>query len=543
MRRSILLGAAALLAAVACNKEAQAPVSAPEGRQVVVSAQKAADTKVIYQNDAEFCWGKTETIGIGVYKPGDDGYNPWVAPFDLTYGAGTANGKFSATLDEGVEYGYVAVYPYAAENVWVNEMEVYMQPQFDVAEGKLNFYLPPFYRDQQKGTDDIFSARMPMAAKLDMSGDKGSFAFKNVGGLVKVTLTDLPSNARYFKLWAKSGGNLSGMFTMNIDGIGTSTLGEGGHANTVELQLAQGVPADETMELYFPVPCGTFVFGIGVYSDEGIVLEKDGSAQNTISRGTILRMPAISVNDQPVNPTDPGEAGYFLIGEFGSYNWDHDVVLEKVNDDWFVARNIAASPNGQIAFKFRSSTDWNTCSQFGAAMPYAKQVNVLFNLEANSGLNSNIVLAGTGTYDVYFGPLEEQAFILNAGAAFAVPSTVETKPEQPAGTSAWSLIGVIGGTNWNTDFQLQTKDGSKWHFLKDVNITGEFKFRKDNAWGTNLGSGVSNPETITTGTVYTNLAANGGNFKLSAAGNYDVYLYPDGNSMYVVSAGGAAPAE
>ena len=57
MRRSILLGAAALLAAVACNKEAQAPVSAPEGRQVVVSAQKAADTKVIYQNDAEFCWG------------------------------------------------------------------------------------------------------------------------------------------------------------------------------------------------------------------------------------------------------------------------------------------------------------------------------------------------------------------------------------------------------------------------------------------------------------------------------------------------------
>lgn len=448
MRRSILLGAAALLAAVACNKEAQAPVSAPEGRQVVVSAQKAADTKVIYQNDAEFCWGKTETIGIGVYKPGDDGYNPWVAPFDLTDGAGTANGKFSATLDEGVEYGYVAVYPYAAENVWVNEMEVYMQPQFDVAEGKLNFYLPPFYRDQQKGADDIFSARMPMAAKLDMSGDKGSFAFKNVGGLVKVTLTDLPSNARYFKLWAKSGGNLSGMFTMNIDGIGTSTLGEGGHANTVELQLAQGVPADATMELYFPVPCGTFVFGIGVYSDEGIVLEKDGSAQNTISRGTILRMPAISVNDQPVNPTDPGEAGYFLIGEFGSYSWDHDVVLEKVNDDWFVARNIAASPNGQIAFKFRADADWS--SELGAAENYDKELNTKIRMKASP--SSNVVLKGTGSYDVYLSPIEELCFILTAGSSFAVPSNYEQKPAYNPATDV--VVYADNQTSWGSNLRL-----------------------------------------------------------------------------------------
>lgn len=544
MRRSIFLGAVALLAAVACNKEAQAPVAVPEGRQVVVSAQKEQDTKVFYQNDATFCWGKTETIGIYTYSVDpSSSYTPWIAPFSLAEGGGTNHGKFTATLESDIDYGYVAIYPNEPQTVFVDQQEIYMESIYDPDKGELGFFLPPYYRNLEDSQDGIFAARMPMAAKLDMSGDKGSLAFKNVGGLVKVKLTDLPSNARYFKLWAKSGGNISGMFSIKVDDIGTEYLASEGHSNTVELQLAAGAQASSTMELYFPVPCGTFVFGIGVYSDEGIILEKDGSASNTISRGTILRMPAVSVNEQPVNPTDPGEAGYFLIGEFGSYNWDHDVVLEKVNDDWFVARNIAASPNGQIAFKFRSSTDWNTCSQFGAAMPYAKQVNVLFNLEANSGLNSNIVLAGTGTYDVYFGPLEEQAFILNAGAAFAVPSTVETKPELPAGTSAWSLIGVIGGTNWNTDFQLQTKDGSKWHFLKDVNITGAFKFRKDNAWGTNLGSGVSNPETITTGTVYTNLAANGGDFKLSAAGNYDVYLYPEGTSMYVVSAGGAAPAE
>lgn len=538
MKRSIILGAVALLAAVACNKEAQAPVSAPEGRQVVVSAQREADTKVIFENDKDFIWGGTnDVIGMYVYSETDPTYNPWIAPFNLVSGAYSSKATFAGTLGEGVDYGYVAIYPYVQGEV---------MSSFDLAKGVINLYLPPYYTNLSDTPDGLYAARMPMAAKLDMEGDKSSLAFKNIGGLVKVILKDVPSTARYFKLWAKSGGNISGPFSIVPDDIGTGYIGNEGDGNTVELQVAEGISLPSEIGLCFPVPCGTFVFGIGVYDDNGYKFEKDGSAENTISRGTILKMPAISLNEQPEQPGFPQNppSGYCLIGEFGSYMWDHDVVMEAVpgNSMWYVAKNIAASANGQISFKYRADTEWT--SQFGAAKAFAKQLNTLIALKANDSGSANITLVGTGTYDVYFSPLMEQCFILTAGSAFAVPTDWEEEPELPAGTSAWSIVGMVGGgNNWSsTAYHLKTKEGSGWHYLTNVSIQGEFKFRKDDDWAVNFGSAGSSTETVTLGSVFSG-ANNGPNLKTPSSGNFDVYLNPDQWKAYIVAAGGAAPAE
>ena len=101
--------------------------------------------------------------------------------------------------------------------------------------------------------------------------------------------------------------------------------------------------------------------------------------------------------------------------------------------------------------------------------------------------------------------------------------------------SPWSLIGTIGGDSWTRDIGMKT-DG-KWHVVLGIMFTAsdEFKFRKDGSWTVNLGS---NSLAVTTypGDCLAVLAQGGGNMKLPA-GKFDIYLNPDQNRAYVLTAG------
>ncbi len=101
--------------------------------------------------------------------------------------------------------------------------------------------------------------------------------------------------------------------------------------------------------------------------------------------------------------------------------------------------------------------------------------------------------------------------------------------------SPWSLIGSMGGDTWTRDIEMKT-DG-KWHVALAVPFAAsdEFKFRKDKDWDVNLGS---NSYSVTTypGDCIAVLAQGGGNMKLPA-GTFDIYLNPDQNRAYFLTAG------
>ena len=298
----------AVLAVLGCEKVA--PTETPEEKPSAAGSHIATlslgvekdATKGIFVDDRTFQWQAGDTIGVYMYSskldnvPGSYGvegqYGPWIAPFNLTSGAGTGSGVFSRELLDnlGETYGNVAIYPYTKGSSYAYSD--------GATKGTLTFNLPSIYR----GLDNLDMVRMPMVAVLDMNGgDKTHFELKHVGGAVKVTLRNVPAKAKYFKLWTTSGGNLSGDYTINLCDVGTGTLQGNGSDNWVELQLKEGKAA-ETLTVYFPVPAGTYKLGVGVYGDGIVYLEKQGTKSNTIGRGTILRMPELTIPTPNLGP-------------------------------------------------------------------------------------------------------------------------------------------------------------------------------------------------------------------------------------------------
>ena len=296
----------AVLAVLGCEKvtpeETQTPpVSGGAHVASLTFGVEQDGSRGIFLDDGKFQWSAGDQIGVYMYSStlqnvagsyGVQGqYGPWIAPFDLTSGAGTGTGTFSRELnnDLGETYGNVAIYPYTSGSSY----------SYAQSGGTLTFNLP----DKYEGLANLDMVRIPMVAKLDMEPgeDKRHFQFMHVGGAVKVTLQNVPSKAKYFKLWALEGGNLSGTYTIDLQNVGTGVLQGSGSENYVELQLAEGKAA-ASVDIYFPVPAGRYKFGIGVYGDGITYLEMQGSNFNIIDRGAILRMPALTIPEPNLGP-------------------------------------------------------------------------------------------------------------------------------------------------------------------------------------------------------------------------------------------------
>ena len=116
-----------------------------------------------------------------------------------------------------------------------------------------------------------------------------------------------------------------------------------------------------------------------------------------------------------------------------------------------------------------------------------------------------------------------------------------TKPDQntsdqeiPASafnkTSEWTVIGTIGGSNWDKDIAMKT-DGT-WHVAFGVTVTAsdQFKFRKNKSWDVNYGAASAKVgEKVS-------LSMGGDNIKLPA-GTYDLYIAETTQTGYFLTAG------
>lgn len=107
------------------------------------------------------------------------------------------------------------------------------------------------------------------------------------------------------------------------------------------------------------------------------------------------------------------------------------------------------------------------------------------------------------------------------------------------GSSSWTLIGTLGGTNWDYDFPMETE--GYWEVAHEVSIAAgeQFKFRQNRKWDVNLGGGEWSETGATTVSLDTkiSLADGAGNLSVSASGTYDVYLCVENKIAYVLAAG------
>ena len=79
--------------------------------------------------------------------------------------------------------------------------------------------------------------------------------------------------------------------------------------------------------------------------------------------------------------------------------------------------------------------------------------------------------------------------------------------------NAWTVIGAIAGTNWDTDFEMKKESDNVWKSVEkfDLKAGDEFKCRQGKSWDVSIGNG-------------------GDNFKVDADGTYTIVLTLSGDT-------------
>lgn len=269
---------------------------------------------------------------------------------------------------------------------------------------------------------------------------------------------------------------------------------------------------------------------------DNIVAPKSGTYTVTLSDNATKATLTLTAEDVEY---EYSVVGWYGDGNGGDVNWDvaNGVKMTKVNDDgWYVAAGIPAASDKKIDFKFVHNKSWDDY-ELGAALNLAKEVNVLFDLGVKNA-NYNVVLNGAGTYDVYFNATLKQAFILDAGSTFAVPTTVETVDPE---ASTWGIVGSIN--SWNKDNPVAMKVVNGWEVAYGVAIEAgaQIKFIQNRAWapmyGSYLGGSVGKDTKILLVYRATENDSDPASIVVADAGTYDVYLNTTEKIAYLVDAG------
>ncbi|MBR2227394.1 MAG: SusF/SusE family outer membrane protein [Bacteroidales bacterium] len=232
------------------------------------------------------------------------------------------------------------------------------------------------------------------------------------------------------------------------EGVDSYTLDE-------EFALSQGGPNIVIAE------SGTYYF----------ILDPDGAtAKIVVAVPADDSLPDIDLSGYEYNDAMAGAETWGIIGPAVS-DWSTDVDMEKVSEDpeiW-VAKDI---PFQEDKFKFRGNDEWADYD-LGGAPEFA--LDTPLQLSKGGG----DMTSQAGVYNVYLYPTYMLVYITEGSGDTPPP------PEKP---KAWSLIGHIADTNWDTDFDLENVSGNKW-VIKNVTVKAddEFKLRADHDWAKNVG--------------------------------------------------------
>ena len=260
MRKNVFILAAAALLFAGCTKEAAEKFETVSYNTTISAVIDGVDTKAALADEGTFTWQEGDKIAVytsaKVFKE-----------FTLTDGAGTNKAHFGGNLEAGETVTGPAVYPVALAPEYVSATEVKVT-------------LPDSYTYEGAQTN------VPMTGTLSNS----VLAFKQVGGVVKFSVTGIPDDATKLVVTAKAA-SLTGTYsTKNSAAI----VAKEAESSTVTINFTKTADA---MDFYLPVPTGTFSnLGISVRkADDTVISEKVASVNNEITRGKLLLMPAVAV--------------------------------------------------------------------------------------------------------------------------------------------------------------------------------------------------------------------------------------------------------
>ncbi len=284
---------------------------------------------------------------------------------------------------------------------------------------------------------------------------------------------------------------------------------------------------------------------LGGPGDEKYVAEV-GSAFEAVAKGKNIAVPADGAydilydsNDGTITITEayqtyPGydqKSGWGITGAIKSrgLNWDKDISM-ITDGEWHVAEGVELTP--EDAFKFRTPGTWNE-GDFGGPGD-EKYVAAIDEEITGAEKGKDIAVAEAGVYDILFNPTAGLFKITPTLGGFS-PLVGEGGGDEPGGDDkpkVWSVIGHIGETSWDKDFDMTNTEGDIWVLKSQPFAAGdEFKLRHDHDWGGDLGGPEENAQsTINPDDVYgvyapeigTAFEAGSKNIRIAEDGNYDI---------------------
>lgn len=279
MKRIYLIGAAALMAVVGCNKEIAENVQ-PAGNVILTATVENDDTKLGAEVDKEaktvsFSWTKGDAVAVQTAA----GFSQ----FTLTGEGGTPNAEFAG--DATPLEGGLAVFP---ANV---------AGSFD--SGVLTLNLPAEYNYSAGQTNALLLASVA----------EGKAHFKHLAGIVSVQLKGIPAGAEF--TLTSDGNKIAGLYevdcTAEVPQIAL-TATENKDESTVAVKFAEAV-ADAVV--YVPLPVGEYesLTASVVGSDASVLYSITTTETKSLGRKVLKAMPqiVIDLNEWFVTPEGAGD--------------------------------------------------------------------------------------------------------------------------------------------------------------------------------------------------------------------------------------------
>ena len=291
-----LLAAAAALCVFSCAKEEPAASiqASPATAKVsmTVAAGMGKPVSRTYLDGYKVKWSENDQIGVIDSLVSGSASNAEKAKAIQTFALKSRSADHTQAVFEGLvnpgQEKYYATYPYDAMN-FVN-----------AETGVIRTY---FASNQKATAPGSFDAKYnPSVALLK----DGSFAFKNIGGLLKVTLED--DNVRSLTLTAKDGGTVGGVYYVKLDENGEIDA-ENTSLASARTSVILAPAAGETFApgiYYFCISARTYTGGINIACSlsDGPSTTKEIATDVVVQRSRITDAGSIPTKVAQVDPVN-----------------------------------------------------------------------------------------------------------------------------------------------------------------------------------------------------------------------------------------------
>ena len=406
MKMKLLLLLGSLAAIAGCNRELEiVETVVPQGNTTLrATVSEQMETRTAFADDGAFSWVSGDAISV---------YTTLNAfrTFTLTDGAGSASGTF--TGDFGAETtSKAAVYPASEKHALSgNALTVHLDDVYTWAEDK--------------------NSHAPMLSVIAADG-ADSFSFKHIGGILKVSFSNVPATATKF-VFTAPGKKVSGDFaiadiTASEPVIATEDAEEG---NTVTISIPK---AAAEMAFYVPLPTGTYKgFSVTLFdAAENPLVMKTRYSELTVARRDLVLMKAIA------GATSNGKQLLFDFGHKNDANCPATTSPDANGNYWNNIEKNSSGKNGN-GLSFDLAYSDNT------ATPY--KLTLLTDFWSNGKANGGLAVISDETAEA-LGDLAvvtaTQDYFFSQGAS--VSCTFELSGLNPAKGYKFHLFGSRAST-------------------------------------------------------------------------------------------------